>query len=195
MTSTEADPVNLAPRQAELLDLLANHPELSPTEIMAQMGISKAWMYQLRDRLTALGVFYPVTDQSTLANATRSLVHPQDTMASPHHAAVRHSSWDDDVGLWGIQGALLNRWDRRGWPDVLPNERVIVVRLLPWKSNSEELWWSWVASRRQRWTLKNTWDRVMFPALSRSHLVKLTCEIAWALEVDAVIPPEAVNAS
>lgn len=181
--------MKLAPRQAELLNLLAHHPDLTPGDIMARMGISKAWMYQLRDRLTELGVFYPVSETSPLADATRVLVHPQDTMASPHHAAVRHSDWTDGAAEWGVQGALLNRWDRRGWPDVLPDQRSITVRAYNVLLTDTEQYFCWVASRRQRWTLQNTIDHIPWQ-LPRPTLAKLTCEIAWALAVDAVIPPE-----
>lgn len=180
----------LAPRQQELLDLLED-PGLSASEIQDRMEISKAWMYQLRERLTARGVFYPAEDleDSPVASAAHTLVHPQDTMANPAHAAVRHSCWRDHSGRWDVQGALLDRWDHRSWPDVLPDQRAIVVRWEHAEATSAQ-YWAWVASRRSRATIRQTARHFLPGQLTPGQLARLTSEVAWALAVDVVLSPE-----
>jgi hypothetical protein len=182
-------PTVLAVRQKELADLLGRYPDWNVTKIITEMDISRGWFYQIRDRLVDLGVLFPITTVST-DESTRTLAYPMDSSTSPERAPVRHTWWDDVEGQWAVQGLMLDRWDRRPWPQHLPNSRVVVARFVPSDDQRKTGEWAWTAPRRQRWTLDQTQRRFLPGQLTRAQLERLTKEVAWALSVDAVIPPE-----
>jgi hypothetical protein len=193
----------LAARQQELTTILSERPEMSMVEIQKIMGISRSWLYQLRDWLVELGILYPAEDLRNPvlwpeypAGRDIRYAHPVESMATPHHGAIRHSWWTDASGDWAVQSALLDRWDRRSYPDALPDERVIVVRLAgrEYTPREDELppaahYWSWVTNRRWRCTAAKV-NRQFFPGqLTAPQLDRLTREVAWSLDTDAVVPP------
>lgn len=181
----------LARRQKELTELLCRRPELTMADISVRMGISRQWLYELRERLVEKGVLAP--EESTLPEFfNRRCSHPPQSTRAPHHAPVRHVWWEQDSGQWAVQSALLDRWDRREWPESLPDECVVVARLVVPTLGAESgaLYWSWTASRRTRWTTADTRAAMAPETLTSALATQLTRAIAWVLTTDAVTPPE-----
>lgn len=181
---------NLAARQKELTALLCVRPELVMNDICARMGISRQWLYELRERLIDKGVLAP--EEAALPEVFEARCsHPAQSTRAPHHAPVRHVWWTQDEGQWAVQSALLDRWDHREWPS-LPDECVIIARLVvpSLGVDAGALYWSWTASRRTRWTTADTRAAMAPEALSTELAARLTRAIAWVLTTDAVIPPD-----
>lgn len=192
MNGVEAEPVNLSARGKELTELLLTNPDITMVEAQRLMGIThKSWFYKIRDSLVNAGVLHPAEDAHLPEPFTTRMAHPQQSTRRPSHAPVRHVWWSDTYGHWAVQGALLDRWDLRSWPEALPDEVAVVLRYVnnyaperPWQK-------AWTANRRQRWTIERTDVRTGPPSLSPDQLKTITLAVAWVLDTDAVIPPGA----
>jgi hypothetical protein len=192
VNDTEAVPGNLSVRGRELTELLRVNPDITMVDAQRIMGIThKSWFYKIRDSLVRNGVLYPGENPQLPAPFTTRMAHPQQSTRRPSHAPVRHAWWDDEHSHWAVQGALLDRWDLRSWPEALPDEVAIVVRRAAPRRNGGRQCWSWVASRRARWTTERTAHQLVPSAFSIDQLERLTLAVAWAMSTDAVIPPGA----
>jgi hypothetical protein len=184
--TTEVDDAMASGRQMELMQLLCVVPELSMAEIQTRMGISRTWLYQIRDALIKKGVLYPGERSGIGTPFNYAHTHPPQSTSLPHHAPVRHVWWSDFEGAWAVQAAVLDRWDHRGWPDALPDEAAVVVRSVP---RGEPAFWSWAAHRRERVTTDRVGRHFMPGRLTSAQLSRITVAVGWALRTDAVVPP------
>lgn len=184
-------------RQMELVQLLCVYPELSMAEIQTRMGISRTWLYQIRDALIKKGILHPGERSAIGTPFSYVHTHPPQSTAIPHHAPVRHVWWSDFEGAWAVQAAVLDRWDHRSWPDALPDEAAVVVRLAPRDANppvvQEQFLWSWTAHRRERVTTDRVARHFMPGRLTSAQLGSVTTAVGWALRTDAVVPPVTRN--
>lgn len=180
-------------RQMELAQLLCEQPELSMAEIQSRMGISRTWLYQIRDALIKKGVLQPGETAHLPEEFGHANTHPPQSTAIPRHAPVRHAWWTDFEGLWSCQAAVLDRWDHRSWPDALPDEAVVVVRLVPRDAGppvvQERFLWSWVVKRRERVTTDRVSRHFMPGRFTSGQLARVVLAVGWSLRADAVVPP------
>jgi hypothetical protein len=173
----------------EFIKLLRNDPDIAMVEIQEQMGISKSFTYDIKNALIKDGVIYSGENSQLPAPFTTRMAHPQQSTRRPSHAPVRHAWWDDGPDHWAVQGALLDRWDLRSWPEALPDEMAIVVRSNDSTDAIMYRYWSWTANRWARWTTERTARQLAPTVLSEGQLERLTLAVAWAMGTDAVIPP------
>lgn len=181
----DTDDVMASGRQRELVQLLCVYPELSMAEIQSRMGISRTWLYQIREVLIKKGILHPGERSGIGAPFSYVHTHPPQSTAIPHHAPVRHVWWSDAEGAWAVQAAVLDRWDHRWWPAALPDEAAVVVR----QTAERVCTWVWTASRRGRVTTDLVARHFMPGRLTSAQLGRVTVAVAWALRTDAVVPP------
>ena len=188
MTNAETARSNMAARKAEFIELLRSNPDMAMVDIQEQMGVSKSFVYDIKRALIKDGAIYPGENPHLPEPFTTRIAHPQQSTRRPSHAPVRHAWWDDEHNHWAVQGALLDRWDLRSWPEALPDEVIIAVR----REDSYAIgrrYWSWVANRWARWTTERTADQLAPHTLNVDQLERLTLAVAWVMGTDAVIPP------
>lgn len=189
MTNAETARSNMSARKTEFIELLRSNPDMAMVEIQEQMGVSKSFSYDIKRALIKDGAIYPGENPHLPEPFTTRIAHPQQSTRRPSHAPVRHAWWDDGPNHWAVQGALLDRWDLRSWPEALPDEVVIVVR---WDDPTDATMhrnWSWVANRWARWTTARTEARMAPWRCTFEELERLTLAVAWVMGTDAVIPP------
>lgn len=176
--------VVLNEQQQALVHLLCEFPDMAMVEVMKIMGISRSWLYDLRDQLTALTVFHPAGKEFS----------PSDQEIHFHRAVrllgERHVWWSDGMGEWIVQTSTLDRWDRKHRPYSVRDERIILVKRCTPDIDKE---WLWTANRRHRYTTLHTATQLYSVTeggwVTGIQLCQLTREIAWALESDGVTPP------
>lgn len=178
--------VTLNEQQRALMPLLSQ--PLTGDEIAERAGISRAWVYKLLASMREAGAVV-MNDElwSGQSPVTFSAAHPQGNTTNPYPAKVTKAEFRDphDGSLWQVQGALLDRWDGKRWPDAVPDSRAVVVA--PPTRNPV----CWVASRRVR-VPTSTIERHWLPgALTHAQAYLLTLAVAGVLEQDALMdsPP------
>ena len=179
----------LTPKQNEFLGLLAAGLPLNL--ICRRMGISR----QRHDQYLAMLRKYGYVISTPTEESARWERHPQDSLANPwpppaRVSRVRHP---DTHSVIVIRAVLLPRLEQT---DAIPDEKVVHVT-----DCATGQQWCWSASRNQRWSASATRRALSYPGirhdptaaprgfvgLTKTVTTMLAQEIAWALDVEAVL--------
>jgi hypothetical protein len=176
---------------------------MTETERAKKLEIARSSYYAQLDKLVQAGI---LRNQSTLFEGmTCEGAHPRSKHSSTHHAPVMHVRWEDNEGVWGVQGALLDSWDRQAFKGPTNSDIVVVIR---WREETEGCRHfhrtSFVVKPRNecrvsrfdretkiRWSTRDTLHNL--PAswvVSQATLERLTIAIARVLQADSILIPE-----
>jgi hypothetical protein len=189
--------------QRVLIDLLCT--DMTESERAKKLEIARSSYYAQLDKLAQAGI---IRTQGTLpAGMTCEGAHPRSKHSSTHHAPVMHVRWEDEEGLWGVQGALLDSWDKQLFKGPTNSDIAVVIR---WREETEGRYHfnrisfvvvprgSMTAPRferetKTRWSTRDTLRNLSISwAVSHTTLERLTIAIARVLHTDALLIPEGV---
>jgi hypothetical protein len=187
--------------QQALINLLCT--DMTETERAKKLEIARSSYYAQLDKLVQAGI---LRNQGTLFEGMTCVgSHPRSKHSSTHHAPVLHVQWEDNEGLWGVQGALLDSWEKQAFKGVTNSDVVVVIR---WREEAETRRHfhrtSFVVvpggerrisrlerETKVRWSTRNTQHNLPKSwAVSQATLQRLTIAIARVLQADSILIPE-----
>lgn len=187
--------------QQVLIDLLCT--DMTETERAKKLEIARSSYYAQLDKLVQAGI---IRNQGTLSDGMICEgAHPRSKHSSTHHAPVMHVRWEDYEGLWGVQGALLDSWDKQSFKGLTNSDTAVVIR---WREENEgrrhfhrtsfvvvprgeRVVTRLERETKTRWSTRDTLRNLpVFWVVSHSTLERLTIAIARVLHADALLIPE-----